>query len=91
MAIDKKAITGIVIKPSQIGTVIETLAVVEVARQAGMKIIVSSTSAETTDDFIADMAVAVSADYVKFGAPARGENVIKFNRLLELETQIKAI
>jgi enolase len=91
MAIDKKAITGIVIKPSQIGTVIESLAVVEVARQAGLKIIVSSTSAETNDDFIADFAVAVSADYVKFGAPARGENVSKYNRLSEIDIQLKTI
>lgn len=90
-AIDKKAITGIVIKPSQIGTVIESLAVVEVARQAGFKITVSSAIAETTDDFIADFAVAVSADYVKFGAPARGENIVKYNRLLEIENQIKTI
>ncbi|MEK7558949.1 MAG: enolase [Patescibacteria group bacterium] len=90
-AIDKKAITGIVIKPSQVGTVIEALAVVEVARQAGLKIITSSTSAETVDDFIADFAVAVSADYVKFGAPARGENIIKYNRLLDIEKQLKSI
>lgn len=90
-AIDKKAITGIVIKPSQIGTVIEALAVVEIARQAGFKITVSSAIAETTDDFMADFAVAVSADYVKFGAPARGENIVKYNRLLEIENQIKSI
>ena len=69
----------------------EALAVVEVARQAGLKIIVSTTSAETTDDFIADFAVAVSSDYVKFGAVARGENVAKYNRLLEIENQIKAL
>lgn len=90
-AIDKKAITGITIKPSQIGTVIESLAVVEVARQTGLKIIVASTSAETTDSFLSDFSVAVSADYVKFGAPARGENAIKYNRLLEIETQLKTI
>ncbi|OGH38301.1 MAG: phosphopyruvate hydratase [Candidatus Levybacteria bacterium RIFCSPLOWO2_01_FULL_38_21] len=91
IALDKKAISGIVVKPSQVGTVIETLAVVEVARQAGLKIIVSATSAETTDDFIADFAAAVSSDYVKFGATARGENVAKYNRLLEIEDQIKAL
>lgn len=90
-AIDKKAITGIVIKPSQIGTVIEALAVVEVARESGLKITVSSSSADTTDDFISDFAVAVSSDYVKFGAPARGENVIKYNRLLEIENQFRSI
>jgi len=91
MALNKKAITGIVIKPSQIGTVIETLAVVEIARQAGLKIIVSHRSGETNDDFIADFAVAVSADYVKFGAPVRGERVAKYNRLLQIENQIKSL
>ena len=55
------------------------------ARQAGLKIIVSHRTGETNDDFIADFAVAVSADYVKFGAPARGERVAKYNRLLEIE------
>lgn len=91
MALTKKAITGIVVKPNQIGTVIEALAVVEIARQAGLKIIVSHRSGETNDDFIADFAVAVSADYVKFGAPARGERVAKYNRLLQIENQIKAL
>ncbi|MBI2031102.1 MAG: phosphopyruvate hydratase [Candidatus Levybacteria bacterium] len=91
MALDKKAISGIVIKPSQIGTVIESLAVVEAARQAGLKIIVSTRGGETNDDFIADFAVAVSADYTKFGAPVRGENSCKFNRLLGIEEQLKSL
>jgi enolase len=89
-ALQKKAITGIIIKPNQIGTVIEALAVVEMARQAGVKITVSHRSGETNDDFIADFAVAVAADYVKFGAPARGERVAKYNRLLQIENQLKA-
>ena len=58
-------------------------------RQAGLKIIVSHRSGETNDDFIADFAVAVSADYVKFGAPARGERVAKYNRLSAIEKEIK--
>lgn len=91
MALDKKTITGIIIKPNQIGTVIEAMAVVEIARQAGLKIIVSHRSGETNDDFIADFAVAVSADYVKFGAPVRGERVAKYNRLLEIEKEIKSL
>lgn len=91
MAIDKKAITGIIIKPNQIGTVLEALAVVEVARAAGLKIIVSHRSGETNDSFIADFAVAVSADYVKFGAPVRGERVAKYNRLLQIENLIKEL
>jgi enolase len=90
-ALQKKAITGIIIKPNQIGTVIESLAVVEMARENGLKITVSHRSGETNDDFIADFAVAVSADYVKFGAPARGERVAKYNRLLQINAQLKAL
>lgn len=91
MALDKKTISAVIIKPNQIGTVIEALAVVEVAREAGLKIIVSHRSGETEDDFIADFAVAVSADYVKFGAPARGERVAKYNRLSKIENQLKSL
>lgn len=91
MALDKKAATGIVIKPNQIGTVMEALAVVQVAKQTGLKTIVSHRSGETNDNFIADFAVAVSADYVKFGAPVRGERVAKYNRLLEIDKEIKVL
>jgi enolase len=90
-ALQKKAITGIIIKPNQIGTVIEALAVVEMAREADLKITVSHRSGETNDDFIADFAVAASADYVKFGAPARGERVAKYNRLLQINSQLKSL
>jgi len=69
----------------------EALAVVEMARDAGLKITVSHRSGETNDDFIADFAVAASADYVKFGAPARGERVAKYNRLLQIQRQIKSL
>ncbi len=88
-AISKKAVTAIIVKPNQIGTVIEALAVVEVAKQAGLKIIVSHRSGETNDDFIADFAVGVGADYAKFGAPARGERVAKYNRLLQIEKEMR--
>lgn len=87
-AIAKNAIGAVIIKPNQIGTVIETLAVVEAARHAGLKIVVSHRSGETNDDFIADFAVGVGADYAKLGAPVRGERVAKYNRLLEIDAQI---
>lgn len=90
-ALNKKAISGIVIKPNQIGTILETLAVVEMARDANLKITVAHRSGETNDDFIADFAVGVCADYAKFGAPARGERVAKYNRLLEIEQQLKEL
>lgn len=90
-ALDKKAITGVAIKPLQIGTVIEALAAVEVSRAAGLKIVTSSRSHETNDDFIADFAVAVSSDYVRFGSLARGEMVSKYNRLLDIEKQLRSL
>lgn len=88
MALEKKVISGIIIKPNQIGTVIESLAVVSIAKQAGLKIIVSHRSGETNDDFIADFAVGVNADYVKFGAPTRGERVAKYNRLMQIDSKL---
>lgn len=90
-AISKSAISAVIIKPNQIGTIIESLAVAEMAKQAGLKVIVSHRSGETNDDFIADFAVSVNADYVKFGAPVRGERVAKYNRLLAIESQLKSL
>lgn len=87
-AIGQKAANAILIKPNQIGTISETLAIVGQARSAGFKVIVSHRSGETNDSFIADFAVGVSADYVKFGAPARGERVAKYNRLLEIASKL---
>lgn len=87
-AIKQKACSGALIKPNQIGTIAETIEVVKIAKQAGLKIIVSHRSGETNDDFIADFAVGIGADYAKFGAPARGERVAKYNRLLKIEEQI---
>lgn len=83
LAIKKNVINGIIIKPNQIGTVSETLDVINIARMNNLKIIVSHRSAESMDDFIADFAIGVEADYVKFGAPVR-ERVIKYNRLLKI-------
>lgn len=87
-AIDLKACNCLVIKPNQIGTVSETLKVIKRAKDAGFKVIVSHRSQETNDDFIADFAVGVGADYAKLGAPARGERVSKYNRLLEIEHEL---
>ena len=91
MALDKKTVNGIVIKPSQVGTVIESLAIAEAAKETGLKIIVSHRSSETNDDFIADFSVAVAADYIKIGSLSRGENMAKYNRLLQIENQLKIL
>jgi len=87
-AIDKKAANGVIIKPNQVGTITETLEVVKVAKAANFKTVVSHRSGETDDDFIADFAVGIGSDYAKFGAPARGERVAKYNRLLAIEHEL---
>lgn len=88
-AITAKACNAILIKPNQIGTVSETIEVIKYSQDNDLKIIVSHRSGETNDTFIADLAVGVGADYTKFGAPARGERIVKYNRLLEIETELK--
>ena len=83
--IETKAVGGVIVKPNQIGTLSETVAFVKCAQAANLKVIVSHRSGETNDDFIADLAVAVGADYLKAGAPNRGERLAKWNRLLAIE------
>lgn len=87
-AIKEKACNAVLVKPNQIGTVSETLQVIKMARDANWKVIVSHRSGETNDSFIADFGVGVSADFVKFGAPARGERVAKYNRLSTIEVEL---
>ncbi len=84
IAIKEKACNAILVKLNQIGTLTETLEVAKRAREANFNVIISHRSGETTDDFIADLSVATNADFAKFGAPARGERVAKYNRLLAI-------
>ncbi len=72
------------IKVNQIGTVSETLEALDLCRQAGYGAMISHRSGETDDSFIADLAVASGCGQIKSGAPARGERVAKYNRLLEI-------
>lgn len=83
-AITEKACTAIVIKPNQIGTVSQTVQLVQKAKSAGIDVVISQRSGETNDSFIADLAVGIGANYTKFGAPSRGERVAKYNRLLNI-------
>lgn len=87
MAHAKKSVNAIIIKPNQIGTVTEALNAVRLAREYRWAVIVSHRSGETNDDFIADFAYGVAADGFKLGAPARGERIAKYNRLLEIEQE----
>lgn len=87
-AIDARACSAILLKPNQIGTLSDFFAVAALAKKNNMKTIVSHRSGETVDTFIADLAVTIQADYVKFGSPARGERVTKYNRLLQIESEL---
>ena len=80
---------AVIIKPNQVGTVTETLATVKLAQENKYKTIVSHRAGETIDDFIADLAVGVGADYIKAGSVARGERVAKYNRLMQIEQELK--
>jgi len=82
--IDEFASNAILIKLNQIGTVTETLQVIEMARQAGFGIIISHRSGETSDDIIADISVGVNAGQIKTGAPARSDRTSKYNQLLRI-------
>jgi enolase len=85
MAIKDHLATGVIIKPNQIGTLTETFRFIKRAQEAGMTTIVSHRSGETGEDsFIADLSVAVGADFLKAGAPVRGERVVKYNRVLDI-------
>ena len=78
----------ILIKPNQIGTLSETLKVINMAKSAEYKTIISHRSGDTEDTFIADLAVAVGAGFIKSGAPCRTDRIAKYNRLLKIESEI---
>jgi enolase len=84
-AIGRRAANAALIKVNQIGTVTETLAAMALCRGAGWSQMVSHRSGETDDTFIADLAVGSGCGQLKSGAPARGERVAKYNRLIEIE------
>jgi enolase len=83
-AIADKIANAALVKVNQIGTVTETLEALAVCREAGYAAMISHRSGETDDTFIADLAVASGCGQIKTGAPARGERVVKYNRLLEI-------
>jgi enolase len=87
-AIAEKACNAVLIKVNQIVTLTETIDCIKLAKKNKMKTIISHRSGETTDDFIADLTVGTGADFIKSGAPSRGERVAKYNRLLKIEEEI---
>ncbi len=89
--ISEKIGNSILIKLNQIGTLSETLEVINIAKKHGYKPIVSHRSGDSEDSFIADLAVATNSPCIKTGAPCRSERTAKYNRLLLIENEIKGI
>jgi enolase len=89
-ALENKSINAVLIKLNQIGTVSETLDAIRTTVDNDLNAIISHRSGETNDDFIADLVIATPAQFCKFGAPSRGERIVKYNRLLDIEQRLKA-
>lgn len=83
--IEAKATNAVLVKPNQIGTISETVEAIKMAKNAGLKTVVSHRSGETEDSFIADLAYGSGADFLKAGSMSRSERLAKYNRLLEIE------
>jgi enolase len=86
--IERGIANAVLVKMNQIGTLTETLTVIEQAQSAGYAPVVSARSGETGDDFIADLAVATSAGQIKIGSLAQSERLAKYNQLLRIEEQL---
>lgn len=84
-----QACNGLLLKPDQIGSFSEAIEAAREAKKNKWKIMVSHRSGDTCDTFISDFAVGISADFIKAGAPSRGERVSKYNRLLEIEEELE--
>lgn len=87
--IDQKTANSILIKLNQIGTLTETLKTIELAKKNNYSTVISHRSGETEDTFIADLSVATSAYQIKTGSISRSDRVAKYNRLLEIEDELK--
>ena len=86
--IDNFVANSILIKLNQIGSLTETVNTIKLAQKNKYKVIVSHRSGETKDDFIADLAVASRAEYIKTGSLSRSERVCKYNRLMKIESEL---
>ncbi len=84
-AIKSNSISGVIIKPNQIGTLSETINAINIAQENEVEVIISHRSGETNDSFIVDLALACNAWGLKAGAPARGERIAKYNKLIEIQ------
>jgi len=86
--IDESCANAVLVKMNQIGTITKTLEVIDIARKAGYKTVVSARSGETEDSTMSDLAVGADAGQIKIGSIARSERLAKYNRLLEIEAEL---
>ncbi|HEV2350301.1 MAG TPA: phosphopyruvate hydratase [Terriglobia bacterium] len=86
--IQEKVANAVLVKMNQVGTLSETLAVVELAQRKGYRTVVSARSGETEDDSLADLAVATGASQIKIGAITRSERLAKYSRLVRIEEEL---
>ena len=87
-AIANKLCNTVCVKPLQRGTIWETMEFVAGAKKGNLKIVISQMAAETNDTWIADFAIAMQAEFVKFGSVARGERMSKHNRMMQIEREL---
>ncbi|GAA7691446.1 phosphopyruvate hydratase [Helicobacter pylori] len=87
--IEKNIANAILIKPNQIGTISETLETIRLAKHHAYQCVMSHRSGESEDSFIADFAVALNTGEIKTGSTSRSERIAKYNRLLEIEHELK--
>jgi len=90
MAIEKKSCNALLLKVNQIGTLTESIEAVRMAKKAGWGVMCSHRSGETSDPYIADLAVGLSTGQIKTGAPCRSERLSKYNQLLRIEEDLTA-
>ncbi|MCX7881433.1 MAG: phosphopyruvate hydratase [Patescibacteria group bacterium] len=86
--IEEKTTNAVLIKLNQIGTVLETVEAVKLAKKNNWQVVISHRSGETEDAFIADFAYGVAADFIKTGSMCRSERLAKYNRLIEIENSL---
>ena len=89
--IKNEAANAILIKPNQIGSLSETMEAIRIATEHGYRAIMSHRSGETEDTTIADLAVGLNTGFIKTGAPCRGERTAKYNRLLQIEAELRGL
>ncbi len=88
-AVELKSGNAILLKANQVGTISEMIQTIVCAKKNNYKTIISHRSAETTDTFIADLAVGLNLPFIKCGSMSRGERIAKYNRLMEIEDKLK--